>query len=89
MNDEIRILLMEKFNSTANEKTALELRHKQCRDVKELDRIKAILLRSEDWTIPIIAQALRIYESTVTRHINDYLNDKLTIASGRLCQYVK
>lgn len=75
-------MLMEKFNLTIKEKEALELRHKQCRDVKELDRIKAILLRSENWTIPMIAQALRIHESTVTRHITDYLDGKLNIASG-------
>ena len=73
----IKIFPMEKFNLTNKEKMALELRHKQCRNVKELDRIKAILLRSEDCTIPMIAQALRIHESTVTRHINDYLDGKL------------
>jgi transposase len=73
---------MENFNLTAKEKTALEQRHNSCRDGKERDRIKAVLLRSESWTIPMIAQALRIHESTVTRHINDYLNGKLNIASG-------
>ena len=73
---------MNDFKLTAEVKIALELRHKKCRDVKELDRIKAILLRSEGWTIPMIAQALRIHESTVTRHLNDYLEGKLNIASG-------
>ena len=73
---------MYNFYLSPKEKTALELRHKQCRDVKESDRIKAVLLRSEGWTIPMIAQALRIHESTVTRHINDYQDDKLTISSG-------
>lgn len=73
---------MYNFYLSNKDKTALELRHKQCRDVKESDRIKAILLRSEGWTIPMIAQALRIHESTVTRHINDYLDGKLTISSG-------
>ena len=73
---------MEKFKLTAIEKMALELRHKQCRDVKECYRINAVLLRSEGWTIPMIAQALRIHESTVTRHINDYLDGKLNISSG-------
>jgi len=73
---------MEKFNLTSTEKIALEQRHKQCRDAKESDRIKVILLRSESWTTPMIAQALRIHESTVTRHINDYLDGKLNIASG-------
>lgn len=71
-----------KFTITSEEKVALEVRHKQCRDVKELDRIKAVLLRSEDWTIPMIAQALRIHESSVARHVNDYLDGKLNIASG-------
>lgn len=78
----IRILFMEEFNLTPQEKAALELRHKQCRDVKECDRIKAVLLRSEGWTIPMIAQALRIHESTVARHIQDYRDGKLSISSG-------
>jgi transposase len=73
---------MNSINLTAKEKSALELRHKQCRDVKECYRINAVLLRSEGWTIPMIAQALRIHESTVTRHINDYIAGKLTISSG-------
>lgn len=73
---------MNKFYITPEEKIALELRHKQCRDVKESDRIKAVLLRSESWTIPMIAQALRIHESTVARHIDDYIDGKLTISSG-------
>jgi hypothetical protein len=49
---------MNNFYLTSEAKAILELRHKQCLDVKKLDRIKAILLRSEDWTIPMIAQAL-------------------------------
>jgi hypothetical protein len=48
----IKVLLMKKINLISKEKMAVELRHKKCRDVKELDQIKAILLRSEDWTIP-------------------------------------
>lgn len=73
---------MNKFYITPEEKIALELRHKQCRDVKECYRINAVILRSEGWTIPMIAQALRIHESTVSRHINDYVDGKLTITSG-------
>jgi transposase len=65
-----------------SEKLALELKHKQCKHVKECYRINAVLLRSEGWAIPMIAQALRIHENTVTRHINDYQNGKLTISSG-------
>ena len=55
----IKILLMEKFKLTVKEKEILEQRHNGCRDGKERDRIKAVLLRSEGWTIPMIAQALR------------------------------
>jgi transposase len=73
---------MHNFQLTPKEKADLELRHKHCRDVKECYRINAVLLRSEGWTIPMIAQALRIHESTVTRHINEYADGKLTIASG-------
>jgi len=73
---------MSKIKLTAKEKNDLEVRHKHSRDVKECYRINAVLLRSEDWTIPMISQALRIHESTVIRHINDYTNDKLTIDSG-------
>ena len=72
------MLSMYNFYLSPKEKTALELRHKACRESKESDRIKAILLRAEGWTIPMIAQALRIHESTVTRHINDY-------ADARVC----
>jgi len=73
---------MKKIRLTPEEKTALELRHKLCKDVKECYRINAVLLRSEGWTVPMIAQALRIHEATVTRHLNDYRQGKLTIASG-------
>ena len=30
----------------------------------------------------MIAQALRIHETTVTRHLNDYQEGKLSISSG-------
>ncbi|TVO30471.1 helix-turn-helix domain-containing protein, partial [Vibrio algivorus] len=47
------------------------------------DRIKAVLLASESWSNSMISQALRIHETTVTRHINDYLkSEKLTPETG-------
>ncbi len=74
---------MHKIILTAKEKTELETRHRKTRDVIELDRIKAVLLRSEDWTIAAIAQALRVHESTISRHIQDYLNEeKLSFTKG-------
>lgn len=73
---------MNNHHLTSEAKAALEQRHKKCRDSKESDRIKAVLLRSEDWTIPMISQALRIHECTVSRHLDDYLDGKLKITSG-------
>jgi transposase len=64
---------MHKIILTHEEKSILELRHKAARDSRECDRIKAILLRSESWTVANISQALRISPSTVTQHIIDYL----------------
>ena len=57
-------------------KAALELRHSKVRDKRECDRLKAILLRSEGWKINMIAQALRLHECTITRHIRDFLNEQ-------------
>ena len=31
------------------------------------------MLRSENWSTPMISQALRLHETTIIRHINDYL----------------
>jgi transposase len=73
---------MKEIKLTVEEKAELELRHKRNRDKKESDRIKAILLRSESWTIAMISQALRIHESTVAQHIEDYQKGKLKIESG-------
>lgn len=73
---------MEQINLTAEDKITLELKHKKSRDAKERDRIKAILLYSENWSVAMIAQALRIHQSSVIRHIEDYSNGKLTISSG-------
>lgn len=56
---------MQSINLTSEAKIALELRHKQSRDAKEVDRVKAILLRSENWIVSMIAQALRIHQSSV------------------------
>jgi len=74
---------MNKIILTAKQKTELELRHRETKDVIESDRLKAVLLRSEDWSIAAIAQALRVHKSTVTRHIKDYLQEgKLNFTKG-------
>ncbi len=73
---------MKRFHLTAEEKTALEVQHHACAHKKESDRIKAILLRSEGWTVPQISQALRLHQSTIIRHIQDYQAGKLKNESG-------
>jgi|SRR5580704_5866947 transposase len=73
---------MKRIKLTTLEKERLELRHNQTNDGKERDRIKAVLLRCEGWTVPMIAQALRIHESTIIRHLNDYRESKLKPANG-------
>ena len=74
---------MKRLYLTVEEKTHLELSHKACENRKEGDRIKAILLRSEGWTVPQISQALRLHQSTIIKHIQEYKTaGKLTNKSG-------
>lgn len=73
---------MKRLKLSSEEKIALELRHQHCSNAKESDRIKAVLLRSEGWTVPMIAQALRLHETTIARHINDFREGKLKSCSG-------
>ena len=74
---------MLRIKLTAVEKTNLEKRHRETRDACESDRIKAVLLRSEGWTVAAISQALRVHESTISRHLKDYLEeDKLNFSKG-------
>lgn len=68
---------------TETQKSDLEKRHRSERNAKVRDRIKAVLLHSEGWTQEHIAQALRIHESTVWDHLNEYREkEKLEIESG-------
>ncbi|WP_434524134.1 IS630 family transposase [Photorhabdus asymbiotica] len=59
---------------TSEQKIKLERLHDTTRDGQVRDRIKAILLASEGWSSVMIAQALRLHQTTVDRHISDYLN---------------
>lgn len=53
------------------------------RDGYERDRIKAVLLHAKGWTIVMIAQALLVHESTIARHIKDFIAEhKLTPDNG-------
>ena len=73
---------MKKINLSSKVKAQLEQQHRATRDGKERDRLKAVLLYSEGWSSPQISQALRIHETSVNRHINDYGNDKLKPENG-------
>ena len=74
---------------TSEQKTALESRHASARDGRERDRIKAVLLRSEGWSVSMIAQALRKSEASITRYIGDYSKKtKLKPASGGSDSYL-
>ena len=65
------------------EKALLEDAHQRCENRKEGDRIKAILLRSEGWTVPQISQALRLHQSRIINHIEAYKQSgKLKNESG-------
>uniref|UniRef100_T1I3R0 HTH_33 domain-containing protein n=1 Tax=Rhodnius prolixus TaxID=13249 RepID=T1I3R0_RHOPR len=75
---------------TDKQKAELEHLHDTSRDKRVCDRIKAVLLASEGWSSAMIAQALRLHETTVNQHINDYVNTrKLKPENGgsasRLC----
>ena len=73
---------MKRLYLTPEEKSSLESAHYSCENRKEGDRIKAILLRSEGWTVPQISQALRLHQSTIIRHIEEYKSGKLKNQSG-------
>jgi transposase len=74
---------MNKISLTPKEKDDLECRHRVTRDACESDRIKAVLLRAEGWSLAAIAQALRVHEATIARHLKDYLEEsKLTFSKG-------
>ena len=57
-------------------KQELEQLHRYEGDGRVRDRIKAVLLKSEDWTNKAIAQALRIHEETVRQHLTEWMTDE-------------
>ncbi len=61
---------------TVRERDQLKLQHKQERDGRVRDRIKAILLYDKGWSPQQIAEALLISDQAVRNHIEDYKNSK-------------
>ncbi len=65
------------------EREALKAQHRQEKNRRVADRIKAVLLSDKGWTYRQIAEALLIDEQTIGRHVDEYLaNQKLTLSSG-------
>lgn len=68
---------------TIEQKRALEAQHRKCRDRRVCDRIRCVLLSAQGWSAAVIAQSQLIHETTVLRHIADYLGDgKLAPKNG-------
>jgi transposase len=64
-------------------KSALLERHRQEKNGRIRDRIKAVLLANKGWTYRQIAEALLLDEQTISRHVAEYLDSKkLALESG-------
>jgi transposase len=64
---------MIRIDLTKEQKDRLELQHRRERDKRVCDRMKAVLLNAEGWTSKQIGQALRIHETTVTEHLQEFI----------------
>lgn len=58
------------------ERAQLKAQHKQERDKRICDRIKAVLLCDKGWSIVAIAEALLLSEDAVRKHITEYKESK-------------
>lgn len=66
-----------------HERATLRTQHKQERDKRVADRIKAVLLYDDGWSPQQIAKVLLISDQAIRDHIDDYkIAKKLTIESG-------
>lgn len=73
----MRIMLRAmKIELTAEQRIALKMLHKNSRDPRVRDRIRCVLLAADDWTATTIAKSQLIDETTVRRHLNDWLSDE-------------
>jgi transposase len=57
---------------TEQERAQLKLQHKQERDKRVCDRIKAILLYDDGWSPQQIAKVLLISDQAVRDHVDEY-----------------
>lgn len=57
---------------TETKREALKAQHRQEKNRRVADRIKAVLLSDKGWTYRQIAEALLIDEQTIGRHVDEY-----------------
>lgn len=68
---------------SSDERETLKAQHKNERDGRIRDRIKAVLLHDKGWTFQQIAEALLISDQAVRNHIDDYqASNKLKPENG-------
>ena len=68
---------------TDTEREELKVHHRQEKNRRVADRIKAVLLSDKGWTYRQIAEALLIDEQTIGRHVDEYReHKKLRLVSG-------
>jgi DNA-binding MarR family transcriptional regulator len=60
---------------TEKEKANLVERHRQERDRRACDRIKAVLAYDDGYSYSEIARILLLDDETIRRHIDDYLKE--------------
>ncbi|HGJ5881906.1 helix-turn-helix domain-containing protein, partial [Arsenophonus sp.] len=71
------------INLTQEQKLKLRNLHRKSRDRLVCDRIRCVLLCTDGWTPEMIADSQLIHETTVRRHLNDWLNgEKLAPENG-------
>ncbi|GHT93817.1 hypothetical protein FACS1894122_09650 [Alphaproteobacteria bacterium] len=54
---------------TKEEETELKQRHRQEKDRRTADRIKAVLLSNKGWSYRYISEALFLDEETISKHV--------------------
>ena len=73
---------MKKFLNE-EERKQLTDQHRQEKDGRPRDRIKAVLMSDTGWTFKDIAEALLLDQETISRHVKEYREQqKLTINTG-------
>jgi transposase len=64
------------MNLTLEEIKSLKVQHKKAQDKRTCDRIKAVLLINDGYSYEQVANILLLDDSTVRRHVEEYLNSK-------------